>query len=239
MRKQYTPQSALHPTFVGPLRIIQLHPQGALLKDPRTGETFSVHHHNMRKLHIDEFLSLLPTNFDADILTTMQLYRYNKSNEPEKPANYTPQQIPDEFYHPFKDAEDLPAPKGKVLRSGKILNNNISIPVPFENTTKLEWNYYNKHSPVSGYPTKSILKPFFRPLPTPYAHVDQMYCNNLWMYKSTFADHPANLPFPNYKTRYKSSFQSKFPGTLTIQLNNDFNSDNRCVQFSELTVHFY
>jgi dUTPase len=239
MRKQYTPQSALHPTFVGPLRIIQLHPQGALLKDPRTGETFSVHHHNMRKLHIDEFLSLLPTNFDSDILTTMQLYRYNKSNEPEKPANYTPQQIPDEFYHPFKEAEDLPAPKGKVLRSGKILNNNISIPIPFENTTKLEWNYYNKHSPVSDYPTKSILKPFFRPLPTPYASVDQMYCNNLWMYKSTFADHPNNLPLPNYKTRYKSSFQSKFPGTLTIKLNNDFNSDNRCVQFSELTVHFY
>jgi hypothetical protein len=88
MRKQYTPQSALHPTFVGPLRIIELHPQGALLKDPRTGETFSVHHHNMRKLHIDEFLSLLPTNFDADILIQCNCIDTTNLMNPEKPANF-------------------------------------------------------------------------------------------------------------------------------------------------------
>jgi hypothetical protein len=42
----------------------------------------------------------------------MQLYRYNKSNEPKNPQITFPTN-PDEFYHPFKEAEDLPAPKGK------------------------------------------------------------------------------------------------------------------------------
>jgi hypothetical protein len=55
MRKDYTPASALSPTFVGPYRIIELQPQGAIIKDPRTGDIMSVHFQNLRKLSIDEF----------------------------------------------------------------------------------------------------------------------------------------------------------------------------------------
>jgi hypothetical protein len=50
---------------------MDLHEQGALLKDPRTGEIMSVHFSNIRKINIEEFLTLLPSNFDADIITTL------------------------------------------------------------------------------------------------------------------------------------------------------------------------
>jgi hypothetical protein len=43
MRKEYTPSSPLNHTYIGPYRIMELFPQGALLKDPRTGEQMSVH----------------------------------------------------------------------------------------------------------------------------------------------------------------------------------------------------
>ncbi len=59
----YTPSTPLNPTYVGPYRIMELFPQGALLKDPRTGEQMSVHFANMRKLSMDEFITLLPTHF--------------------------------------------------------------------------------------------------------------------------------------------------------------------------------
>ena len=49
---------------------MELHEQGALLKDPRTGEIMSGHFSNIRKINIEEFLTLLPLNFDADIITT-------------------------------------------------------------------------------------------------------------------------------------------------------------------------
>ncbi len=55
MRKVYNPASPLHDTFCGPYRIMELHTQGALLKDPKTGEMLSVHFMNIRKLEIDAF----------------------------------------------------------------------------------------------------------------------------------------------------------------------------------------
>jgi hypothetical protein len=77
MRKDYTPMSPLHPTYVGPMRIIELYDMGALLKDPRTGDIMSVHYQNIRKLALDELILLLPSNFDSEILKTLKLYRYN------------------------------------------------------------------------------------------------------------------------------------------------------------------
>ncbi len=62
---------------------MEFFPQGALLKDPRTGEQMSVHFANMRKLSMDEFITLLPTHFDNDILKTLGLFRYNRKGNPE------------------------------------------------------------------------------------------------------------------------------------------------------------
>jgi hypothetical protein len=77
MRKDYTPTSPLHPTYVGTMRIIELYDMGALLKDPKTGDIMSVHYQNIRKLALDELILLLPSNFDSEILKTLKLYRYN------------------------------------------------------------------------------------------------------------------------------------------------------------------
>jgi hypothetical protein len=87
MRKIHNPSSALHPTYAGPVRIIELHPQGALIKDTRTGEMMSVHYMNLRKLTADEFLTLLPNNFDSDILHNLGMYRYNKNHLPDPIEN--------------------------------------------------------------------------------------------------------------------------------------------------------
>ncbi|MFN9900614.1 MAG: hypothetical protein ACK55Z_17895, partial [bacterium] len=83
MRKEYTPSTTLNPTYVGPYRIMELFPQGALLKDTRTGEQMSLHFENMRKLSMDEFITILPTHFDNDILKTLGLFLYNRKGNPE------------------------------------------------------------------------------------------------------------------------------------------------------------
>ena len=43
----------------------------------------SVHFANMRKLSMDEFITLLPTHFDNDILKTLGLFLYNRKGNPE------------------------------------------------------------------------------------------------------------------------------------------------------------
>jgi dUTPase len=83
MRKNYNPSSSLHPTFVGPYRILKLNPLGALLKCPKTGEAFSVHYKNIRKITPDEFLTILPANFDSEIIRNLDLYRYNRKLDPD------------------------------------------------------------------------------------------------------------------------------------------------------------
>ncbi len=52
MRKEYTPSTPLKPTYIGPYRIMELFPQGALLKDPRTGEQMSVHFANNKNCQL-------------------------------------------------------------------------------------------------------------------------------------------------------------------------------------------
>jgi hypothetical protein len=78
MRKEYTPSTPLKPTYIGPYRVMELFPQGALLKDPRTGEQMSVHFANMRKLSMDEFITLLPTHFDADTVYAESIDRSSR-----------------------------------------------------------------------------------------------------------------------------------------------------------------
>ena len=52
---------------------------------------------NLRKLSIDEFITLLPNNFDADILQTLGMYRYNKNTYPDPPL-FGPKEVVDEVY---------------------------------------------------------------------------------------------------------------------------------------------
>jgi hypothetical protein len=91
MRKVHNPASALHPTYAGPYRVIELYSQGATLKDPKSGEILSVHYRDIRKLSVDEFITLLPNNFDADILKNLGMYRYTRNHLPD-PRNIPPRE---------------------------------------------------------------------------------------------------------------------------------------------------
>ena len=42
MYRVYAPESAIHPVFKGPVRIEDLQPRGAKVRDTRNGEEFSV-----------------------------------------------------------------------------------------------------------------------------------------------------------------------------------------------------
>ena len=70
MKENYAPDSLLAPVFSGPFRITDLAEQGATLRDIKTGDMHRVAFEHLRKITLDEFLSLLPQNFDAEILDT-------------------------------------------------------------------------------------------------------------------------------------------------------------------------
>ena len=237
MRKHYTPASSLHATYVGPMRIMEIHEQGALLKDPRTGETMSVHFSNIRKINIDEFLTLLPSNFDAEIINDLKLNRYNRQESPEKCQLPSSEPLDDNLYNPENPPIIPNAENHRKLRSGKLVKlNNISIPLAVDkDNPNLSWMSEQFYHNNANNRKKSILKPNFHPQPTPFAHVNQSYFDEQWNFEK-------NLQIlhirPNYKTRYKSSFQSQFPGTLIINLPID-SKKHSSVQFSKLTVHFY
>jgi hypothetical protein len=78
MKVDYTADSLLAPVYKGPFRIVHLDQGGARLKDIKTGEEQSVSFEHMRKLKLDELLTLLPQNFDAEINSVLEKYRYKK-----------------------------------------------------------------------------------------------------------------------------------------------------------------
>ena len=232
MRKDYTPSSSLHPTFLGPYRIMELHDQGALLKDPKTGELLSVHFQNIRKLSIEEFTSLLPSHFDADILKSLKLNRYNKSTTPDNIK------IPDKIEVEIEEtSNDL---NTRQLRSGKLIKiNKMTLPNNYiANVYSAKWSPKNIQTEKVQSRKKSILKPTITIQPTPYADFDQIFENETWMYHSTFETKNRIPRLKNYKTRYKSSFNSSKPGTLIIQLSYPPDK-NKTIKFDKIIVNFY
>ena len=157
MRKVHNPATALHPTFAGPVRILEIHPQGALIKDTRTGEIMSAHYKNLRKLTADEFLTLLPNNFDADILKNMGMYRYNKNHLPDpieqslsiEDKNYMEnlmQEKPTEENEEDNLHEKDVTFSGKnerILRSGKKISiNSYTLPLKYKDQAIYSfWSY--------------------------------------------------------------------------------------------------
>jgi hypothetical protein len=165
MRKDYTPMSPLHPTYVGPMRIIELYDMGALLKDPKTGDIMSVHYQNIRKLALDELILLLPSNFDSEILKTLKLYRYNRPG------------IPDSV--PTHETETATESNARILRSGKtILINNTTLPSKYaEIAIHAQWT-----NTTIVTPSKAAAKPCLKsriqlPLP-PYENLTNITQRN-------------------------------------------------------------
>jgi dUTPase len=252
MRKDYNPATPLHPTYIGPYRIMELFPQGALIKDPRNGETLSVHFQNLRRIELTEFLTLLPSNFDSDILATLEMYRYNRPGPIEEPPKSTNIIENDDYIDSTKLPEltkiahdcdkfpQNPTTPFKILRSGKkIYINHLRLPHELA-VNSVKWK--DKHDlslPLQSRITKTILKKPLYPAPTPYATITQVYLNDIWVHDTTLNCDKIRSPRKNYKTRYKSNYQSAMPGTLYVKIENDFTIPKRTVQFTGVTVHFY
>jgi hypothetical protein len=257
MRKEYTPSTPLKPTYVGPYRIMELFPQGALLKDPRTGEQMSVHFANMRKLSMDEFITLLPTHFDNDILKTLGLFRYNRKGNPEtikkteetKIINQDTQaeeeqderQDPDNSSN-TNDTEEFSPQTARILRSGRKINISVNtLPTKYTDATKAQW----KTLTVPNQPTTIPKKPSTKRIATiktpntPYYVEEQLLDQDSFLF-STSIELSVNKirPEKNYKTRYKSSFQSDRKGILYINLPPKENL-NKKVRFSRIEIKFY
>lgn len=237
MRKVYNPPSLLHPVFTGPYRIMEIFELGALLKDPRTGDTCSVHFQNLRKLTVDEFATLLPANFDHDVIKHLSLSRYNRAGTAEKIqlSQYKP-----EGHLQQTETVQQTDMEGMTLRSGKSIKLNVT------QLTKLQGQVVQAASFTPGSipwfssakTTTPILRHTLRPIPTPYATIEQQLQNGIWTFHSSL--HAEKIRDSScYKKRFKSSFQSPEPGTLMIDLEQSVNSRVKKVQFSKLIVHFY
>jgi hypothetical protein len=257
MRKEYTPSTPLKPTYIGPYRIMELFPQGALLKDPRTGEQMSVHFANMRKLSMDEFITLLPTHFDTDILKTLGLFRYNRKGNPESVHKAEEAEIikqdtlsegeQDERQEPdnssnTNDTEEFSPQAARILRSGRKINISVNtLPIKYSEAIKAQW----KTLPVPHQPPMITKKPSTKRIATiktpntPYYVEEQLLDQDSFLF-STSIELSVNKirPEKNYKTRYKSSFQSDRKGILYIELPKEKNP-NKKVRFSRLEIKFY
>jgi hypothetical protein len=245
MRLVYVPQSAFHPVFKGPYRIIKLLPKGATLKDPRTGEILSVYNKYIRKLTASEFLELLPDNFDNEILKHLDLYKYNRNAEPDRiqsaPIEEVEKLDTDTILTEEQDNELTEPQNIRKLRNGKtiklyhFLTNQLK-------STKIKKMIFSGQKKVSiqSKPLKPILSQIQRPPPSPHLELDQYWAEESWIFSSIIRPN-VNENIRNYKKRLKSNFQSPYTGTLEIDLDED--SEIPCskkkVTFSKITVNFY
>jgi len=245
MRKEYTPTSSLHPTFLGPYRIMDLHSKGASIKDPRTGDTMSVHFQNLRKISIPEFIQLLPTHFDADIMKNLKLYRYNKIGQPERGPSVSDHQIDDSVMEDQKssvDVDEFSPDTAKILHSGRRINVNVcSLPNKYRTVKKAQWSSIPiplQPLPRNKYKNNNRIQEITTPH-TAYYKPEQLEKSDIFMFQTSLEAIVNHIrPEKNYKTRYRSSFSSDRRGILFIELENIETSAER-VRFSHLEVKFY
>ena len=81
MYKEHNPLDLLKPTFSGPARIIDLQTTGAEIRDLKTSDKFFVTFDNLRKINFNEFLTILPKNYDSEINNKLKTYRYRRTND--------------------------------------------------------------------------------------------------------------------------------------------------------------
>jgi hypothetical protein len=150
MKVDYTADSLLAPVYKGPFRIIHLDQGGARLKDIKTGEGQSVSFEYMRKIKLDELLTLLPQNFDAEINSVLDKYRYKRGageNEGEH--------LSGENY----DEENKEKDNRRKLRSGKLYN--INVETLSENTAQeaesVYWREERVYKREQGNTSRSII----------------------------------------------------------------------------------
>ncbi len=116
-----------------------------------------------------------------------------------------------------------------------------TLPAKYANATKAQW----KTLTVPHQPTTFIKKPSTKRIATiktpntPYYVEEQILDQDSFLF-STSIELSVNKikPEKNYKTRYKSTFQSDRKGILYINLPPEENSSKK-VRFSRLEIKFY
>jgi len=203
----------------------------------------SAHYMNLRKITPDEFITMLPNNFDSDILEKMHLYRYNKTHQPDPPQKID-LKVAEETEKTIENTDPLrPEPytmspaNDRILRSGKVIKiNTYTLPASVKNKSVAAYWSITSNNKTANTKTKTILARTITVNRTPYADLEQYYAEDCYLFHS----HTRKMPRPeNYhKTKYKSSFQSPLPGYLTIQL--DQSADNvKRVKFDKICIKFY
>ena len=245
--REYTPSSSSDPTFLGPYRVMELYSKGALIRDPRTGDTMSVRFPNLRKISIPEFIQLLPTNFDADIVENLKLYRYNRSGQPEDGPPASDVIIDDKIQNDeseplLLDVTEFPADTARILRSGKRININVcTLPSKYSTVKKAQWSTL----PIPLQPTlRNNNQTMNRiqevtTLHTAYYKPEQEEHSDIFVFQTSLDTRVDYIrPEKNYKTRYKSNFSSNRRGVLFIELE-QIDTPAERVKFSHLEVKFY
>jgi hypothetical protein len=115
MKADYTADSLLAAVYKGPFRIIHLDEGGARLRDIKSGEEQSVSFENIRKINVDELLTLLPQNFDSEISAVLDKYRYKRGSTNEEGKTEGEKEEPDSG----RDSNR------RMLRSGRLYNMKI------------------------------------------------------------------------------------------------------------------
>jgi hypothetical protein len=211
----------------------------------------------MRKLSMDEFITLLPTHFDDDILKTLGLFRYNRKGNPETIKKTDETEIINQDTHAEEeqderqdpdnnsktnDTEEFSPQTARILRSGRKINISVNtLPTKYTDATRAQW----KTLTIPHQPTTIPRKPSTKRIATiktpntPYYVEEQLLDQDSFLF-STSIELSVNKikPEKNYKTRYKSSFQSDRKGILYINLPQEENS-NKKVRFSRLEIKFY
>ena len=142
-------------------------------------------------------MTLLPHNFDSDILKTMQMFRYNRNGSLEPPPNPDKNIYNDDYIESLQlDDEIIQKPRElkipdwipstRILRSGrKIVTNHIRLPRILNVNTAI-WShlpeleilkYSNRQKPIL-----KISK--ICPPPTPYATINKIFLDDTWIEKN-------------------------------------------------------
>jgi hypothetical protein len=189
----------------------------------------------MRKLKLDELLTLLPQNFDAEINSVLDKYRYKKG-----PGTGEEEQTTGDKHNDESNNRD----NKRKLRSGRLYNVNVEI--LSENTAKeaevAYWRDERVYKREQGITLRSILIAhsaaereikWERDLEEKYEIVGTKNAQE-------FTEHSDEVEKRKYKRNKTSRFSSEKEGTMIVRMKRTGNErPGARVKFKEIIIHFY
>ena len=223
MRQVYAPNNLLSNTFSGPYRVTSVSEKGAILRDIKSGDICSVSFEHLRKITFNELLSLIPGNFEAEIMKQLDQYRYNrKEREVEE-------KVERQVEEPWQE---------KKLRSGKTYSIKIEeLDSKWTVARDASWTPGKIDTDNNRTQTEhSILTRKYRKPST--VEIGQKWTGVIWSYNTEI--NMNRVRDERMDRNRKSTFKSSVRGTLTLTLDQDRNAGmTQRVKFSTVTVWFY